>query len=307
MTASFAAIVALMVAVAGRSCERSQAVRHLRFNSFHTRDNLPSRFRTLAFVGALLSFGQRATPQQTGVSVTFIANEGVLISGGGKKVLIDALYMEYDGYPIAADSTQARLARARAPFDSVDLVLVTHRHGDHFHPAPVVSHLATNPRTMLLSSGQVIDSLRSRIASDSDLWKRIASRTTRAGSIRRETHNGVKVEIFGVPHTGGFRHRAVEHLGFIVELGGRRVLHLGDTGTDEEAFSVLRLDTARVDVAFVPAWMVTDAEGRRVIERWIRAKQVVAIHMGPRSTQREIQAALPGAVAFNRSLEVRRW
>jgi L-ascorbate metabolism protein UlaG (beta-lactamase superfamily) len=73
------------------------------------------------------------TPQPAvGVTVTFIANEGVMLSGGGRKVLIDALFERYStGFALADDSTRAALAAARAPFDSVDLLLFTHRHGDH--------------------------------------------------------------------------------------------------------------------------------------------------------------------------------
>lgn len=255
-------------------------------------------------LGALVFTSVRA---QDGVTVTFVANEGVMLAGGGKRVLIDALFSEYKDFPIAADSTQERVAQARAPFDSIDLILVTHQHGDHFHPAPVVSHLAANPRATLVTSGQVIDSLRSRVSAGSGLSRRLAVRPTTGGTFRRETVNGVQVDFLGVPHGGGARSRGLEHLGFIVELGGRRVLHLGDTGTEEEVYSILRLDTARVDIALVPAWMVTEPAGRRLIERWIRPKQVVAIHMGPGNSESSIQAVLPGAAALSRSLDVRRW
>jgi hypothetical protein len=72
----------------------------------------------------------------------------------------------------------------------------------------------------------------------------------------------------------------------------------------------LRLDTDRIDVALLPAWVVTSREGRRVIERWIRPRQVIAFHVGDDETQRvarEVQAALPAAITFTRSLDTRRW
>jgi L-ascorbate metabolism protein UlaG (beta-lactamase superfamily) len=262
-------------------------------------------------VGISPSAAAQTQAAQDGVTITFLANEGVMLSSGANKVLIDALFLKYEtGYAVSADSTRAALERARPPFDGVDLVLVTHRHGDHFHPAPVAAHLRANPGAILLTSGQVIDSLRGHIPSNALLGPRLIARTTAPGSRRRQVVGGIMVELLGLAHGGGRRNRAVEHLGYVVELGGRRVLHVGDTDISEAAFAPFRLDTARVDVALLPAWMVTSREGRRVIERWIRPRQVVAFHIGDDETQRvarEVRAALPGAITFTRSLDTRRW
>lgn len=244
------------------------------------------------------------------VSITFLANEGVLLSSGSTQVLIDALFLRYGPeYAVPADSTQSALARATAPFDSVDLVLVTHRHGDHFHPSPAAAHLSANPRATLLTSRQVIDSLRHE-PGVSRLAPRLVARTMAPGTRRRVIVNGLPVELLGLPHTGGRRNRRVEHLGYVVDLGGRRVLHVGDAELSEATLAPLRLDTARIDVALLPAWVVTNRENRRLIERWIRPRQVVAFHLpqgADTDDEREVQAAWPGAIAFTRSLETRRW
>jgi L-ascorbate metabolism protein UlaG (beta-lactamase superfamily) len=272
-----------------------------------------ARSALLAIGAAALSIGPtptRSAPTRDGVSVTFLANEGVMLSAGEKKVLIDALFLKYEtGYAVPGDSTRVALESARPPFDAVDLILVTHRHGDHFHPAPVVAHLRANPRATLLTSRQVIDSLRGRIPAGAALGPRLMARTTAPATRRREVVAGITVEVLGLPH-GGRRHRAVEHLGYVVELGGRRVLHVGDTDFSEAAFAPFRLDTARIDVALLPYWAVTSREGQRVIARWIRPRQVVAFHVGEGEGERvarEVRAASPGAVTFFRSLETRRW
>jgi L-ascorbate metabolism protein UlaG (beta-lactamase superfamily) len=266
---------------------------------------------TAAALAAL--FARAPARQPAGVAVTYIANEGVLLSAGGKKVLIDGLFTEYGPeYAIPADSTQAALETARAPFDAVDLVLVTHRHGDHFHPAPMAAHLLANPRATLVTSQQVIDSLRAIPAGRTLPASRWLARTTAPGTRRREVVNGVAIELLGLPH-GGARHRHVEHLGYIVELGGRRVLHVGDTDVSDAAFAPFRLDTARIDVALLPAWMMTSESGRRVIEQRIRPRQIVAIHMGragaagTERTAREVATLAPRAIALVRSLEAHRW
>jgi L-ascorbate metabolism protein UlaG (beta-lactamase superfamily) len=191
----------------------------------------------------------------------------------------------------------------------VDVVLVTHRHGDHFHPAPMAAHLRANPRATLVTSQQVIDSLRAQLSPEELRSSRIVSRTTAPGMRRRESVAGITAELVGLPHAGT-RHRVVEHLGYLVEIGGRRVLHVGDTEVSEANFASFRLDTARIDVALIPNWVVTTDEGRRVIERWIRPKQVVAFHVGTDDADRaarNVRSAMPNAVTFTRSLEARRW
>ena len=248
---------------------------------------------------------------QDRLSITFLANEGVMLSSGSRKVFIDGLFLKYKtGFALPADSTLDALQRARSPFDAVDLVLVTHRHGDHFHPAPVAAHLRANPRATLLTSQQVIDSLR-RYGPGRDLPpSRFMARTMAKGTRRRETVNGITVELLGIPHGGGWRSRGLEHLAYIVELGGRRVLHVGDAELTDEVLAPFRLDTARIDVALLPTWVLTSEESRRAIARWIRPRQIVGIHVGEgeeaRAT-REVQAAVPGAFTFVRSLETRTW
>jgi L-ascorbate metabolism protein UlaG (beta-lactamase superfamily) len=264
-----------------------------------------------AVAGALLIGSQPSTGSagETGVTVTFLANDGVLLSSGAQQVLIDGLFLKYEtGYAVPADSTRQALARAQPPFDGVDLILVTHRHGDHFHPQPIAEHLAANPAATLVASSQVMDSLRGRASSVALGGDRLLARTMPPLTRRTETIGGIAVELLGLPH-GGRRHRGVEHLGFIVELGGRRVLHVGDADFSEGTFAPFRLDTARIDVALLPYWMVTSPEGQRVIARWIRPRQVVAIHIPEDGVDavREVRSAMPGATVFDRSLETHNW
>ncbi|HEU4829979.1 MAG TPA: MBL fold metallo-hydrolase [Gemmatimonadales bacterium] len=252
-------------------------------------------------------------PRRDGIAITFLANEGVLLSaneaGGVRKVLIDALFERYDGYAIAADSTQSALRQGRAPFDSVDVVLITHRHGDHFHPVPVSGHLGANPRALVVSSQQVVDSLRRHLAPALRSSQRLAARTTPPGTRRRLLVNGIPVELLGLPHSGGRRHRQVEHLAYVIDLGGRRILHVGDAELSEATLATFRLDTMRIDVALIPYWAVDDDDTRRVIERWIRPRRIAAFHFAENDsvTARAVQQAAPGAHIFAHSLDRVGW
>ena len=281
-------------------------------SAFFSMPVQPTTAVLLALTLALTRPGAPAPPVD-GVTVTFLANEGVLLSGetraGPRDVLIDALVEPYESYPAPAESTQAALREARGPFAGVDVVLITHRHGDHFHPAPAAAHLAANPRAILVTSRQVVDSLRGR-ATAGLLRDRVAPRTQPPGNRRRMLVNDVPVELVGLPHSGGRRHRHVEHLAFLVELGGRRVLHLGDAELSEETLAPLRLDTMRVDVALVPFWALTDEDTRGAVERWIRPGRMAAFHLSDEAAARtrgELVGAAPGVHVFSRRLERVTW
>ena len=261
-------------------------------------------------VAALLFQASAALAQapRPGVSITFLANEGVLLEADGRKVLIDALFEKYKtGFALPADSTRSALSAARAPFQNVDAVLFTHYHGDHFHPAPVVAHMRANSRATLLTSQQVIDSLRGRVRAGDPILQRMRARTTSPGTRRREIVNGIAIELLGVPHGGRGN---IEHLAYIVELGGRRILHLGDADFSEQTYAPFRLDTARIDVALVPEWALMREPSRRIVQRLINPRHIVAIHvMNGDSAQvtNALQRAMPAAVTFSRSLETRKW
>ena len=67
--------------------------------------------------------------QRSNVEITYIANEGVLISADGKQVLIDGLHREYGPeYAFLPAAEREKIETAKAPFDQIDLVLVSHRH-----------------------------------------------------------------------------------------------------------------------------------------------------------------------------------
>lgn len=264
----------------------------------------------LVLAGGSAAVATRAArpPLQSGLSVTFLANEGVLLSaddsGRTRKVLIDALFEPYERYAVPAESTQAALRNADAPYDAVDLVLVTHRHGDHFHPAPTAQHLRANPRAVLVSPRQVIDSLQGRLTADLLADRRVAPRTLSPGTRRTLLVNGIPLHLLGLPH-GGRRHRHVEHLAFVVDLGGQRVLHVGDADLSEATLAPLRIDTMGIDVALLPYWALTDDETRRAVRRWIRPNRIVATHLaaGDAETGRKLRTALPEAHVFLRSLD----
>lgn len=84
--------------------------------------------------------------------LTLLANTGVLMEYRGTKLLLDGLFTG-EGTPFSPppESVMRRLLHGEEPFDSIDYLLISHDHPDHFSPAPVLEYLTRNaPRGIFL-------------------------------------------------------------------------------------------------------------------------------------------------------------
>jgi L-ascorbate metabolism protein UlaG (beta-lactamase superfamily) len=248
-----------------------------------------------------------ASPVQApAVEITYIANEGVLISSGGKQVLIDGLHREYGPeYAFLPPAERDKIENAKTPFDAIDLILVSHRHLDHFHPESVGLHLQHNPKAVLVSSQQIVDeveknfkgfqAIRSRVTAATPPWReRVAMKVA-----------GIDFEILGLRHGTG-RHATIQNLGHIIKLGGKKLLHVGDADTSVENFEKFNLDEEGIDIALLPDWFLLYGEGQTIVREHIKPKQIIAVHVSPSEGENvatKLKQAFPNAIAFTTMLE----
>ena len=251
-----------------------------------------------------------ASTQPATVEITYIANEGVLISSSGKQVLIDGLHREYQrAYAFLPPAEREKIETAKAPFDKIDLILVSHRHLDHFHPESIGLHLQHNPKALLVSSQQVVDeveknfkdyqAIRSRVTGATPPWKeKVAMKVA-----------GIEFEILSLRHGTG-RHASIQNLGHIIKLGGKKLLHIGDADTAVDNFEKFNLDGEGIDIAFIPFWFLIGTEGQTIVREHIKPKQIIAVHISPDESEEvtsQIKQAFPSALAFTTMLEKRQY
>ncbi|HEX7330435.1 MAG TPA: MBL fold metallo-hydrolase [Pyrinomonadaceae bacterium] len=249
-------------------------------------------------------------PQAPTVEITYIANEGVLISADGKQVLIDGLHREYEpAYAFLPPAEREKIETAKAPFDKIDLILVSHRHLDHFHPESVGRHLQHNPKAILVSSQQVVDEVEKNFKDYQAVKARITGATPPWKEKVAMKVAGVDFEILNLRH-GTERHAGIQNLGHIIKLGGKKLLHIGDADTAVENFEKFNLDEEGIDIAFIPFWFLIGSDGQTIVRDHIKPKQIIAVHISPSEgdkTTTQIKQAFPGAVAFTALLEKRQY
>ena len=224
-----------------------------------------------AFLAILLLASTTPSVTAEGVEVTYLANEGFLLAAGDEKVLVDALFPGLQGYPRVPGELRKKLDRGDAPFDGVDLVLATHFHGDHFG-AREVGEFLDSSAALFVSTPDAVELLEKHAGSD----LRTMALYPNTGATSEVEIGGIDLTVLNLHH--GLRRRHIQNLGFIIEMGGLKLLHVGDTEVSVEDVLAYDLAGEEIDVALVPIWFLAEPTWQGVVEA-IAPGHVVAMHL----------------------------
>jgi len=238
----------------------------------------------------LVSRGAAAGKREP-LEATFVANEGFLITAGARSILIDALFggAGYPGMPTG--DVLENLRAARSPFDRVGLALATHTHPDHFEPSVAGQFLARDPKALLAGPVEASIQLALYAPEFSDIEDRIVGCRPEWGRTVELTVQGVRLRILGLRHADKVNFET-PHQAYLLELGGYRILHLGDALVATENFEPFAwLEKTPLDIALVPEWFLRDPGGIALIGRFVKARRFVFIHINPGAEDRVLDLA----------------
>lgn len=256
-----------------------------------------------ASLGTTHAFPITSDSAHATVTVTYVANEGVLISNGSTQVLIDALHRPYrPEYLPTPPALIDQMMQGLPPFDSVDVVLVSHIHHDHFDASLVATYLEHQPTATLLATPQVADSVYTYLPSTTEQVQVGAYET---GTWANFSAGGATIKMGKVAHVSE-RWRWIQNVAHVVEVAGVRLLHVGDPAFGAADLEALHVRAENIDVAILPSWFLTEAEGRTVIQDLIRPKALIAVYVTPRdaaSVKARVASFYPDAVVFTTPME----
>ena len=265
----------------------------------------------LIVVVAAPTLNGAARAHEATAEAQYLANEAVLIAHGDTKVLFDAFYVDsFGSLALVPVKTSAAIMAGTPPFDGIDAIFVSHAHGDHFTAAPTLAYLRAHATVRLFAPGQVIQALTEAAdgAADPVLRRLVRFELAPGDPPVATTIEGLTIEAIAVPHAGA-RFADVRNVIFRVSLGDwPTVMHLGDAAPDLASFSAQKdfLDAKRTNLALPPHWFLRAATGKTILSDWIKADQVIAIHIPAQAAgQGETWRALLGADAFTDPGEVR--
>jgi L-ascorbate metabolism protein UlaG (beta-lactamase superfamily) len=251
------------------------------------------RLAPLVALSVLFAVAARAQ----GVQVTYLANEGVLVEGGGVRILVDALFRDsMDPYARHPRDVQEQIETGGKPYDGIRLALATHFHLDHWDAGAVTRFLRSHPDALFGSTEQGTAMM------PYDVRERARNLWPASGATSILELAGVKVTAFPLGHGN------TQNLGYRIELGGRTLAHLGDADPSDENFR--RLTAAgSVDVALVPFWWLQEPKAVSFLNTTWKPRNVVALHFGTTDleSRERVESAWPGLWAAVKPFETRRY
>ena len=178
-------------------------------------------------------------------AVWWLGQSGFIVRGGGATILLDPFLSPHEGRAYES---------ALAPEDAagVDLVLCSHEHVDHFDADSAPGIAAASPAAVFVVPTPIVDMVTEVvIPADRVVGVQPGETTELRGVTIRPVPamHGVTMEDaygFGEALSGGL----IRFVGFVVDLGGLRLYHAGDTIHYEGMVPTLR--ELAVDVAMLP-------------------------------------------------------
>jgi L-ascorbate metabolism protein UlaG (beta-lactamase superfamily) len=214
------------------------------------------------------------------LGLAYIANEGVLLSSGETKVLIDAVFDKpHPDYRAPAAEVLDKMMKGIAPFDGVDLLLVTHNHPDHFAAPLAARFMAASPKTVLAAPADAVAELR-KTAEWAKIEPRVVSIDLKVGEKTSRDIGGIPVKAFRTLHSGD--RELPMNLVFLVELGGWRIFHEGDSPENIEAIRAFALDSKPIDLALVHYWFPLEPKAAKLLQEELTPDHIALMHLSIR-------------------------
>ena len=215
------------------------------------------------------------------VTITRLANDGVIIDDGETRIMIDGFVVEsyalYGGLP---PLMAQEFATATGMFENIDMAFVSHKHHDHNQPEFTCNFLRASDGTRLITSVQVIDLVRERC-------RVLVKNSSQVGTIDPKFElpmtlpvGTAQVTIVPLSHGTG-KYARIENWGHVVEMGGVRVLHIGDAAMDVTDFEAAAAELMDLDVALIPLWYFQPGPGMEVVERFMDAPHKLVVQIPP--------------------------
>lgn len=237
------------------------------------------------------------------MEVTFMGNNGVLLSAGGEKVLIDALQLHDNAFWTRLSQPDLQeLVKGNAPFDNIAYALATHDHPDHYARGAVGVFLVNNPEAKFLGPPQVLNSLGPHPQA-LDIAPAFQTESIEFGE------PGIDIEVFHMEHFDQFGNdfSGEQNFAYLVTMGGVSLLHLGDVDYIPENFENFDFASRQIDAVVLPTFntLLTEAN-RDLILSEINPRHIIASHLRAGSLPQEeenVRALYPEATIFTVALD----
>lgn len=214
------------------------------------------------------------------IQITLLANEGIIVQFGRTKFLIDGLH-ENDGEFFSGLSQPVRqdlLDGEKPLFQSIDYLLFSHCHYDHFSATLTQLYLEKHPIKGLFmpdQSTREFPALRETAHSKADLTSLIDLPLGQKQVFQLD--NEITLTVFRSVHSG-HPFIDVEHYCYLLDLSGYKLFIIADSHVDAAYFAEM-LAGETINVALVNPMFINRYAGRAVIGQALKPQQIIVYHI----------------------------
>ncbi len=227
--------------------------------------------------------------------VVYLGNEAIMVSLEDKKILFDPFFHnDFGFYQLVPSEIVSKIHQGIQPYNSIDMVLISHAHADHFAAQEVLKYMNNQPQVSLVAPQQAIEQLKKLSPSESVRKRFIPIGLALAQQAIKVEHKEIRVEAVRIPHAGWPGRAEIENIVYRVTLlkkydedkdssqeGQLTVIHMGDADPNQQHFEphTAHWKSKMTNVAFPPYWFYDSHQGRTILTKTINANKSIGIHV----------------------------
>jgi L-ascorbate metabolism protein UlaG (beta-lactamase superfamily) len=270
------------------------------------------RFYWLFLLFALSGF----TNQKKEIKITSLGNCGYLYECNQTKVLIDPFGTEFGNFfYLPTDETRKKIIQGNAPFDKINVLLITHLHGDHFNARLTESFLLNNGGVKMICPPQVCQQMKDSCKRFAQIESQIISPGLSMGESKKIKINDLSVTAIRMQH-GTNRsleginvsdytdYEKTENFGYVIHFAKETVFHQGD-GCLRINEKALKKINCPIDIALL-GFFDWDTVSYHILKKDLKAQTVIFMHGTKPAKELEsepFKEIKPRIVFFHQELE----
>lgn len=250
--------------------------------------------------------------------ITYVGSEGFLLISSTKKVLVDALYSDgYGLFFVPPKEVTNEIMDAKAPFDNIDLFLLTHYHKDHCDPLLISEYLSKHKNIPFVTSKPSIIFIDGNCFGFVLLKKQFYELTPEINQVISKTINTIPVKAFGLKHLSFYKdsidlEENMYNESFLFEMDGIKIFHSGDIMKDALQDYLVKnkgwTDTIDVAILYYEFFKSGKPDLDYVIST-LHPKHIVLMHVPPRLNEEwtakveKLRTEFPNIMFFKNSMD----
>jgi L-ascorbate metabolism protein UlaG (beta-lactamase superfamily) len=231
---------------------------------------------------------------QKDLQVTYLANEGFLLRTASHKVLIDAIFNDgYGAFAVPPKEALQQIMEMKAPFDSIDMYMLTHYHKDHCDAAMVQTYIQKHPSIPLVANKPAFVFIDGVCFGFVQLKKQFREMTPAINESVSETIKGIPVKAFGLKHLSYIKNEIdleeyMMNTAYLFEMDGIKIFHSGDIKMNalQDYLATHKKWNDKIDIAFLYYELLNQGDADlEFILKTLHPTQIVLMHIPPKMNE----------------------